>query len=138
MISAHYSKFVLVFFVAFMSSLAGCHGSKASVEGTVTLDGQPIDDGALAFRASGKPVLSATIREGGKYQLEQAGKSWVEPGQYSVTVRGYKPDPNTDPNVPPNPKVITPEKYASATTSGLSAEVKSGSNSFDFDLKSAE
>ena len=135
MIPTRYTKLIAVFFVAGISGLAGC-SSEATVSGEVTLDGQPIDLGALTFQSPGKPILSATIHEGGKYQLEHGGDSSFEPGSYVVTVRGYERDTNNDPNHPPNHKVITPEMYSSVKTSGLSAEVKTGSNRFDFDLKS--
>ncbi|MDA8564128.1 carboxypeptidase-like regulatory domain-containing protein [Mariniblastus sp.] len=137
MIPARYSKLIAVFFVACISILAGC-SSEGSVTGKVTLDGQPIDLGALTFQSPGQPTLSATIREDGTYELEHAGERWVPPGDYVVTVRGYERDKNQKRGTPPNHKVITPDIYASVKTSDLSAEVKAGSNRFDFDLKSAK
>ena len=135
MIPRRYTNLLAVLAVTCTLALAGC-GSKASVSGEVTLDGQPIELGALTFQSSGMPKLSATIGEGGKYELEHAGKRWVEPGSYVVTVRGYERDTKSDPNRPPHHKVITPTIYSSVTTSGLSAEVKTGSNQFNFELKS--
>ena len=137
MFAARHTKLITVFFVACTLGLAGC-SSQGSVTGEVTLDGKPIDLGALTFEASGKPKLSASIKEGGKYALEHAGKNSVEPGTYKVVIRGYERDTKHKPGSPPNHKVITPEKYASASTSGLTAEVKAGSNIFDFELESTK
>ena len=41
-----------------------------------------------------------------------------------------------DPNAMPIPTLITPVKYKSTQSSGLSAEIKPGRNTFDFALVS--
>ena len=127
---------LFLFAVIAIASSGGCGDSKANVFGTVTIDGKPVEFGAIGFQASGKPKLSGRIREGGKYELEQGGSDRVLPGSYKVTVVGYERDMNPKPGSPPNHKVNTPKMYRSSATSGLTAEVKAGSNRHDFDLKS--
>jgi len=94
-----------------------------SVRGRVTLNGKPL--GTPAKIGFGKPTnaddkVSAfkskifSVKDDGGY------KGRLEPGQYRVTIRS----------------TYVPKKYSSPQTTSLTVEVKEGSNTFDFDLKS--
>jgi len=121
----------------------GCTDEMSTVSGTVTLDGQPIAvgehvTGVVNFVREDGSGASATaaLDRAGRYTLQTGSRSGVQPGNYRVTVavtRTIFPD---DPNGMPIPKLLTPAKYGSAQNSGLRAEVKPGSNTFDFALSS--
>ena len=123
--------------------IVGCHDELSSVSGTVTLDGQPIAvgehvNGVVSFLredGSGAPA-SAALDRSGYYTLKTGSRSGVEPGSYRVTVAVTKTTIPDDPNAMPIPKLITPAKYGNTLNSGLRAEVKPGSNTFDFALSS--
>jgi hypothetical protein len=122
-------------------AVAGCGGSsRASVEGTVTYDGTPVDTGGIVFvpESSGADSKKATaVIKDGKYAM--TGDSGPVPGKYKVEItwnkstgaKGASKDPDMQ-----NPKLDTkqalPDKYNKATT--LTADVKSGSQKIDFTL----
>ena len=120
----------------FLVGLTGC-GRRASVQGTVTFDGTPIDNGSITFvpESSGGQKASAQIKDG-KYSIEsERGPS---PGKYKVEVTWMKVPPakkGADPDVQQGEgKQMLPDKFNTATT--LTADISSGSNTVNFDLKS--
>ncbi|WP_143393293.1 hypothetical protein [Fimbriiglobus ruber] len=124
--------------VASVALLAGCGGS-ARLEGTVTLDGQPVDGGTIAFTPAGgqKSNLAGRIANG-KYVIENAGT--LAPGTYKVEINWPKKTGNMIPNKnDPGTQVdevkqAIPMEYN--TQSKLTAELKSGVNTNNFELKS--
>jgi hypothetical protein len=143
--------------------LLGCNADSSSlgtvaVSGTVTLKGSPVEGAAVTFVPTGTGGQSATglTDSAGKYALTTltSGDGAV-PGQYKVIVTKFEgakdagggaaaatPDGDMPasyggaaPDAPPA-KNLLPAKYASADSSGLTAEVKSGSpNSHNFALE---
>lgn len=116
--------------------LSGCWSGggpeTASVSGAVTLDGQPIGAGSVLLVSERGLGVSAELQRDGKYAIR------CLPGKYFVAV---SPPPPADPLAPkaapaPSPEVKIPKPYQDAGTSGLLAEVKDGTNSFDFSLDS--
>lgn len=116
--------------------LSGCWSGggqgTASVSGAVTLDGQPIGAGSVLLVSERGLGVSAELQRDGKYAIR------CLPGKYFVAV---SPPPPADPLAPqaagaPSPEVKIPKSYQDAGTSGLLAEVKDGTNSFDFSLDS--
>jgi hypothetical protein len=60
-------------------ALAGCGGSAHDVSGTVTLDGEPIPEGYIAFTPEGGGRGAGGAIKDGKYSVHvPAGKSRVE------------------------------------------------------------
>lgn len=126
-------------FVAFVVPvvfLAGC-GGPPRLEGTVTLDGQPVDGGGITFVGTGTGGEKASGRiDGGKYSFE----SKLAPGTYKVEINWLKSTgkqiPNkSDPGTSVDDvKQVIPMEYNSQTK--LTAEIKSGSNTNNFELKS--
>jgi hypothetical protein len=122
----------------FVVLLAGCGGSTANVEGTVTFDGQPVDGGAISLVPSGskEPVASARI-VGGKYSIVANKK--LTPGAYAVQITwmkstGKKVKNENDPGTEiEETKQVIPAEYN--VNSKLTTEVKSGSNTANFELK---
>jgi hypothetical protein len=90
------------------------------VSGTVTFDGKPVAEGDITFVSLTQPkpkVIAAKIKDG-KYQTEQ-----LAVGKYAVSVSALK-----------DGKETLPAKYTTTDTSGLTVEVKDGSNTHDIKL----
>lgn len=132
------------------SFVAGCGSSgppKAEVSGTVTIDGEPVEHGTIAFipaEGTQGPVSGATIQDGayetppgggpvpGMHRVEitarRAAKSVEVPGAAGVT---------SGPSAASTVQVMEmyiPAKYN--TKSELTLDVREGENSKDFDLTS--
>jgi hypothetical protein len=122
------------------------------VSGTVTYNGDPVEKGRIDFiptQAEGRPASGEIVD--GKYSLTTAvSDDGALPGPYKVTVTSVEVDSTqlkaiakggpfhhdkTFAKAVRNAKRLVPSKYQLADTSGLTATVKAGSNSSDFDLK---
>lgn len=124
---------VLALFVI-VSSCVGCldTGGKikqpplGEVSGTVKLDGQPLPDANVEFRAdAGRPVTAKTDSSG-RYEMYFApGVRGVPVGKHTIRI-STKINPAND----TNEKV--PAKYNEKSTE--TREVKAGQNTIDFDL----
>jgi hypothetical protein len=117
--------------------LAGCGGP--SVQGTVTLDGAPVDGGAIRFTPAGEGTgspLGAQI-VGGKYSIR--GNA-IAPGSYRVDINWKKPTgrkvptPGDPGNTMDETAEAIPAIYNSKST--LKEDLTSGSNTKNFELKS--
>jgi len=130
------------------------------VEGTVTLDGAPLADAVVSFSpvvgGTGKAAVGTTDAKG-VFKLTATENTTIgggtAPGDYLVAITkptlGAAVDPDawkTDPNYGKDDKEShskateikseVPAGYWAATTSGLTASVKSGSNTgIKFELK---
>jgi hypothetical protein len=124
--------------------LAGCFGSdRCAVEGTVTLDGQPVDGGIIEFLplddAPGQTrgAAHADIK-GGKYAVGRDGGP--TPGKHKVSIRWLKKtgrmvDVAGDVgNKREETKECIPRKYN--TQSQTVVEIKAGTNTFAYDIVS--
>jgi hypothetical protein len=126
-----------------LSLLAGCGSDLAAVRGTVTMDGQPVIGGEQMYGTvsyyreggGGAPAV-AIIDSAGKYELRTGGQSGIEPGTYLVGIAIKKVTPSATPGGMPQAQLISPQRYASVTQSGLREVVEPGSNTIDFQLSS--
>lgn len=120
--------FLLVFFT-------GCGSGKQIVTGTVTLDGEPVTNGVITFVSSeGELVREGAIIKDGHFQTH------VPPGKYKVELSGRKvvgkrkeigfSGAEEELEIT---EELFPEKFN--TTSELSEEIKSGSNTIKLELK---
>jgi hypothetical protein len=123
---------------------SGCGARRATVSGEVKYNGSPLPSGTITFisQASQNQVAAAEIVDG-KYTIKG-----IEPGPAKVTVvtlppskgglppRGGKPveAPSTFSSSHQGKYVPIPRRYGGAEQSGLSYEVKPGSQTKDFDL----
>lgn len=116
--------------------ICGCTSSSDGlepVEGTVTFDGQPVEDGRIQFRGKiDSRAFSAPI-VAGKYATE------LPVGTSSVEITASRPIPGKFDESNPGERVpvgemYIPAKYNSQTE--LTAEITSGSNVADFALTS--
>jgi hypothetical protein len=138
----HLSSFILQpssFRAAVAALLAGLAGLGCSsgdpllaVQGKVTFQGRPVAEGTVQFNdAKTGRGAEVEIGPGGAYQAQ------LPAGDYAVVVlpplrvvrsKGGPPDPQFK-KVPD-----VPDKYRSTATSRLTAEVRAGQTTHDFDL----
>jgi hypothetical protein len=117
--------------------LAGCGGAPG-VDGTVTFDGAPVDGGSITFTPEGgSGTPGSAVITAGKYSIGADKK--MAPGKYKVEIIWNKKTGKTIPNTNDpgttvdETKQVIPSKYNSKTE--LTAEVKPGANTFNFELK---
>lgn len=119
--------------------LAGCApGDRpplGNVSGAVTLDGQPLADAEVCFApAQGRPSLARTDSSG-RYALNYVGTTkGAMVGSHRVYISWPLPDSDEEPVKPTAARPPIPERYNRKST--LTAEVRGGSNTFDFKLES--
>lgn len=103
-----------------------------TVTGTINLDGQPLANALVWFTpANGRPS-GGTTNDNGQYTLEYSVEyPGAVPGTHTVRITRIddEDDPLFDPDASPIPAGYN-------TESTLKANVQSGSNVFDFDLRS--
>jgi len=133
----------------------GYSGERGQVGGTITMDGKPLKEGCqVIFMAQkGGYVGGGTIQADGKYTVTYADDPGGLPvGIYEIQLTAPIEPPSTEGQDPTKmgqdiqmgPKGKTkgggkdepfPSKYASAATSMLKFDLKSGDNTADFELK---
>jgi hypothetical protein len=115
----------------------GCSGAmEATVSGRVTLDGQPVAQGTVAFEPQDGGMLAQGMLDAdGNYELMTNQKHGLTPGKYraKVLARERSPDP-PDGSLPPPGTLLVPVKYTRADTSGLTYDVSPGRNDIDISL----
>lgn len=150
------NQFVSVLFLAFTIAAAGCGEERegkptdpqASVSGTVTNSGANVtpDTSVVFFCKEKNATAAGHVDSLGKFTLRPGvGSIGIPAGRYQVMVRA--PDPPA-PAVGtkeyedfmsgkvkrPEPAKDIPAVFGAFDTSGISVEVKTGENNFDFDL----
>ncbi len=122
-------------------AITGCgRGNFGTVDGTVTLDGQPLEGGAIAFYpvASG-PIYYADVEPDGSYHLKTSSHDNVIPGSYVATVsyRRGRPSPGMSlREIEALEKV--PFRYCNRETSDLEFDVVAGANQLDLAMTSGK
>jgi len=122
-------------------ALGGCGGTyDASVQGVVTLDGNPVTAGAVAFVPDkGGSLGYARTDRSGRYKVYTGNEFGLPSGHYRVTVVARETPKETHSKLggPPAPgKRITPPWYGSSKSSPLNYTVESGSNTIPLELTS--
>lgn len=124
-----------------MVAVAGCGGTyDATVSGVVSLDGNPVPRGTVAFipAASGPPAF-APIESSGAYTVKTGREAGLPAGEYHVTVTANEA-PTTQQSAtggpPPPGKPLTPAWYRSKESSGLKFTVAPGNNEINIELTS--
>ncbi|MCC6507921.1 MAG: carboxypeptidase regulatory-like domain-containing protein [Pirellulaceae bacterium] len=117
-------------------SMLGCSGPEhpdvGRVSGKVTLDGQPLAEATVMFQPSTGRASMATTDSDGNYTLSYIDQvSGAIIGSHKVIIRTEIPGEDGQ---PPVAKEKLPKKYHDR--SELTADVKAGSNTFDFELAS--
>ena len=122
-------------------ALAGCGKDTGPehhpVSGVVKYKGEPVTEGSVQFSNPEFGSGSGQLGEGGAYEIEGG----LVAGSYKVMI--VAPTPNTVPDASnpqgamrkaPEAKNI-PRKYRNASTSGFTAEVVAGENTFPFEME---
>jgi len=128
--------------------LAGCGGAlegqkeTAAVTGSVAYKGQPLKVGQVTFipadQGKGNRAAYGTVDGSGRYRLTTYNEGdGAIPGKYQVVVRSEEEVTEDVATTKGKrlPKSLIPTKFADPAKSGLTAEVKSGRNEINFDLK---
>jgi hypothetical protein len=124
--------------------LAGCSRGGLTlglVSGQVAVDGKPVKEGVILFVPERGPGASGPIDDGRYVLTTRTPGDGAVVGRHKVYFEPKPPpgDPNTEVRegpVPPPPlkSDFPPSRYATPETSGLTAEVQSGTNTIDFKL----
>ena len=119
---------------------AGCGDNQVRIRGNVTLDGKPIDTGAITFipdDLSKGQTAGASITLG---EFQVVGNNLPPPGLYRVEIRGQKKTGKQIPAGSPSPPETMLEETIEAVPakynhkSELKQELKTGDNNINFEL----
>lgn len=132
-------------FVGLLASLPGCHRAEpmiGTVAGHVRLDDKPVRDAVIVFEEPTKGIsVNASIEPDGTFRIATFDQPGLPPGTYQVAVRpgsfGSGETPLVGGPVASAPVTKIPARYQSPATSGLTATVQAGENTFPFELRSA-
>jgi len=133
------SRFVVL--TVLLSSLAGCGGSgenanRAAVNGTVNVDGKPLETGVIMFfpaKGISGPSSGAAISNG-EYSI--TAEQGVSIGLNQVQVQGSKKTGKKIKAGSPSPPGTMIDEFVEIVDVLEDHEVKPGQNTFDFNLKS--
>jgi hypothetical protein len=125
-----------------LAACAGCGDPKVAVRGTVTVDGTPVELGAISFEpADGQGVATGGPITDGKYEL--TGNAAVAPGEKIVRIVGMRKTGRIVEAGPPAPKGAMVEELVPCVPSHFSdksrlrVEIVAGKpNTHDFALDS--
>ena len=122
---------------------AGCGGGKGDLTGKITFGGKPLPKGQVSLQARDGKMYAADIQPDGSYTITGIPSGSVKIAvtciDESVTEyyralaqagKGNAPAPKE----PPKPTYAIPDKYNDFNSSGLTAEVKSGSTPTTFNI----
>lgn len=122
--------------------MAGCSSSNNPktypVTGKVTYRGQPVTSGMIMLTpVDGGHAATGSLERDGSFRLTTFEKDdGAVPGSYQVAIQAFPAEgaglPGAEFAGKPPP---IPPKYASAMSSGLTAEITAGENTLDFPLK---
>ena len=122
--------------LAIVALFGGCSGGTSSVQGSVSYDGQPIQNGTITMIPTGgegaKKVGTQIVD--GKYQM--TSELGPAPGSYKVEIHWKKPTGKKYKSDAGEFDVVEeglPAKYHAETS--LTTVIKSGANKIDFNLE---
>lgn len=120
------------------ASAVGCSKYDASVRGSVSLDGTPLERGTVKYAStSDGPSAYGQVDSSGNYRLKTGREKGLPPGEYSVTVVAREAVTDWNGEGPPPPgKAIVPPWYRTPQHSSLKFNVGPGDNEINLELKS--
>jgi hypothetical protein len=122
-----------------LALVVGCGGSTGSVSGKVTYQGKPLPGGYVNFMSQGEQSVTKTsgIKADGSYSV-----SGLPVGAAKISVQGLSarrladlPGQGGKDEKVQQQEVFVPPQYGNSETSGLKYDVKSGSQSYEIELK---
>ena len=131
-----------LFLAGLLLLAAGCGDKQVQICGKVTLDGKPMDTGAITFipNDSSKGQTAGASITLGEFQV--VGNNLPPPGLYRVEIRGRKKTGKQIPAGSPSPPGTMVDETIEAVPakynykSELKQELKTGDNKLNFDLTS--
>jgi hypothetical protein len=126
---------ILILALAWGCSNTGVKNKLGRVSGKVTLGGAPLPNALVTFSGiqGGSPSMGRTDASGTYTLIFSRNINGAEVGSHTVTFSTYQPETDDPPQAEVPEKV--PLKYREGDAM-LKAEVKSGSNTLNFDLES--
>lgn len=125
----------------FLIAITGCSGGEklVPVSGKVTLNGEPLTYGSVAFfpaadKGNTRPdSVHGQLGPGGVYVLQVGDRTGAPPGWYRVSVHAYPPP--TETKGPPEP--LGDPRYHDHDKSGILFEVveKPAEGAYNIDIK---
>lgn len=109
----------------------------ATVQGTVTYNGKPVDHGQVVFiptEGVGGPSAVGEINSNGSYRMKTADFQGAAVGRHKVTVHSRRPLRPEEEKSLIIPELLIPERYANEVDTPLAIDVESGDNTFDIEL----
>jgi hypothetical protein len=110
-----------------LALIGGCGSQLPTVQGLVTLDGEPLPNARVVFESPDRPMAVATTDNQGRYDVMTGTQRGMATGNYQVAISAYETRDGGSES--PVPILSTPKRYNSAQTSGLSVEITPGRNS---------
>lgn len=128
--------FRVAMLAAVLAVVSGCgpkHPETIPVNGSVALDGKPVEGAAVVFTPEEGRMATGTTDASGRFQLStfQLGDGAL-PGTHRVTVAKT----SVDPADPEKVVFLVPKKYGNPATSGLSCDVQKEMGPVSFELAS--
>ena len=119
--------------------MLGCSpDGRMAVTGTVTLDGKPLDSGAISFRPGPGNTSNSSGGQIERGQFHLSANCGLYPGKYLVTVQAFKPTGRMVMDPQFGKKVSEQAAIEFNEAGKLEASVTAGAeNHFDFQLTSA-
>ena len=120
------------------SLCAGCGDSGptlAPVTGKVLLDGQPLATGHVVTQPTAGRGAMGPIQADGSFTLSSGREPGALIGRHRVAVVAYEGTDSMSPEATQG-KLLVPERYVAADTSGLTMDVVDGENTPTIELSS--
>ena len=139
----------LLFTAICAAAFSGCSGSGlATVTGTVTVDGKPLEQGTIIFETPGARQATGRIEAGKIVSVgTNTENDGVPVGAHKVAIQAVEASTASAATSTPgdasakslssmSSKSLLPARYGDPNTSGLTAEIKAGENEVTFALES--
>ena len=130
---------LLILVAGFTSGCWGPSDGLVSASGRVTYNDRPLPIGTVTLYQNGASRGMGAIHDGHVEVHQSTDITGVQPGEYQVAVTCWEEDPHTvqDDGSIGGPGVsLIPEKYTSATTSGLTVRIGAAEPFFVLELSS--
>ncbi|UUO06893.1 carboxypeptidase-like regulatory domain-containing protein [Blastopirellula sp. J2-11] len=122
---------------------AGCMGGNqvpiVPVTGQVMMNDEPVSQAIVSFENARTGFAAmAVIADDGKYRIRSQYGDGIPPGEYVVSVSPPSTRDELDKRIPLTPiQAKIPRKFQFSQSSNLSASVKEGKSTFNFQLGSS-
>ncbi|WP_437192716.1 hypothetical protein [Planctomicrobium sp. SH527] len=140
MLSTTLVRRALLSLVICVVGVSGCLGRsdrgipKGKIEGTVTYKGTPVSEGRVFLSSPTTGIaIAMNLDESGKFQMSEG----LEVGSYEVNITPPLVEEVAGAPTTTKPKDYPniPKKYRTSSTSGFTAEVVKGNNTFTFAME---